>query len=69
MPGPTRTQITRRETAAARRQCIIDEGGRALYVLLQREAREAQDRLQAATGEDATALVSRLLLQADVKLR
>lgn len=45
------------------RRRFLEQGGRRLDLRLSREAGEALDRLTAETGESATALINRLLME------
>ncbi len=60
---PTKQTVARRKNAAARRERIIADGGRALYVLLQPDAAEALAGIEAA-GHNATATINAMLVQA-----
>lgn len=60
----SRTMETRRRHAKERRTRVLNEGGRRLELLLEADAAQALDDLRQANGETATAVVSRLLLQA-----
>lgn len=58
----TRTQISRRETAARRRADVVKNGGRLLQLLLQPDAAEALESITKKTSESATSIISRLLI-------
>lgn len=65
--NPTRTQITRRATAARRRQEVVEKGGRLIQLLLQPDAAKALDTITKRTGESATDTVSRLLIEEKIR--
>lgn len=63
----------RKETAAKRRQRIIDEGGRDLRILLEQEETRMLAQLQQASGrpgqpETATAVIKQLIQKAHGKI-
>lgn len=60
---PDKQTIARRRNAAARRQRILDEGGRALYVLLQPKAAEALAAIE-ASGHSASETINAMLTEA-----
>lgn len=62
--GPSRTVEARRRHAKERRTRVLKEGGRRLELLLEADAAQALDELLQARGETATAVISRLVLQA-----
>jgi len=62
-PAPTKQTVARRRNAAERRERILSEGGRALYVLLQPDAAGALASIEAA-GHNATATINAMLVQA-----
>jgi hypothetical protein len=61
--APTKQIVARRQNAAARRERILAEGGRALYTLLEADPAAALAHFEAA-GYTATAVVSELLVNA-----
>lgn len=66
---PSRATIARRKNAKDRRRRILAEGGRRVELLLLPDAAHALERLEATTGDNATAVISGLLLQAKGKRR
>ena len=61
---PSRATIARRKNARERRTRVLADGGRRIELLLEAPAAKALDKLEAATGDTATAVVTGLLLQA-----
>lgn len=62
-PKPTAQAVARRRNAAERRERILAEGGRTLYVLLQPGAAAALAAIE-AQGHSATLTVNAMLLNA-----
>lgn len=57
------TKQTGSQRVGKARQRFISQGGRRLDLRLSPEAAQALDRLTAETGESATALINRLLIE------
>ena len=66
---PSRATVARRKNARERRTRILAEGGRRLELLLEGPATKALDRLEKTTGDNATAVITGLLLQATSRKR
>lgn len=62
--GPSRATLARRKNAKERRTRVLAEGGRRVDVLLTREPADVLDELEASSGENATSVISGLLLLA-----
>ena len=60
---PSKQVAARRRNAAARRERIIADGGRALYVLLQPDAADALASIEAG-GHNATSTINAMLVEA-----
>lgn len=60
---PSKQVVARRRNAAARRDRIISEGGRALYVLLHPDAADALASIE-ASGHNATSAINAMLVEA-----
>lgn len=56
---PTQTQLTRRATAAAARESVLDSGGKALYVLLDAKYTKRLEALKKRHGISAREVVER----------
>lgn len=67
--NPSRSTIARRKNAKERRTRVLADGGRRLELLLSSDAAKALVRLEAATGDNATAVITGLLLQAASRKR
>lgn len=59
--NPSRTTQTRRRHAAGRRARILKEGGRRVDLLLEYDVSAELAALEQADGEDATAVIARLI--------
>jgi len=66
--SPTKQTVARRANAAARRERVLADGGRALYSLLESDAAQALDKLERHRGESATAIISDLVIKAAKRL-
>ncbi|HEY1035515.1 MAG TPA: hypothetical protein VGE09_11100 [Pseudoxanthomonas sp.] len=58
---PSRATIARRKNARERRTRVLADGGRRIELLLEAPAAKALDKLEATTGDSATAVVTGLL--------
>jgi len=63
--APTQTQITRRATAAAAREAVLDSGGKALYVLLDADHTAMLQRLMDRMQSSAKDVICACLRSAD----
>lgn len=61
---PSKATVARRRNAKERRARVQGDGGRRVDLLLPPDAAEALARLEATTGDSATAVITGLLLQA-----
>jgi hypothetical protein len=68
-PPPSKRTQARRRNAAVRRERIIEEGGRRLEILIEADAAQALEHLEHATGDNATGVISKLLLRSAARRR
>lgn len=66
---PSKATIARRKNARERRTRVVADGGRRVELLLEEPAAKALGRLEATTGDSATAVITGLLLQATSRKR